>query len=395
MAAFRYRPKRLAVKPQSPTGQASETLALLRHGAKPEKPGSTESVIGGLPAGGRYAIVLGALVLIAVGLNQASTIFAPTFLALTLVLTLRPMSNWLLAHRVPGWLAVVISALVLLGLLLLLMYAVIYSLVQLSMTLPHYSDSFMNLYYWAIDQLAKWGVDISVLSGKLASMLDPGQVVSVLQALLGQLSSLGGALFLIVMIIVFMFMDMSVTAGRVEQLRRTRPHLLEALARFAKATRTYWVVTTVFGAIVAVIDYVALLAMGIPMALTWGIFAFVTNYIPNVGFILGLIPPALLALLEKGPAWALAVIIIYVVVNVVVQSGIQPKFTGHAVGINTTVSFVSLALWSTIIGAMGAILAVPLTLFFKALLVDSDPQAKWIDVFLRDNDKEIKEASAC
>ena len=79
----------------------------------------------------------------------------------------------------------------------------------------------------------------------------------------------------------------------------------------------------------------------------------------------------------------------------VVQSGIQPKFTGHAVGINTTVSFVSLALWSTIIGAMGAILAVPLTLFFKALLVDSDPQAKWIDVFLRDNDKEIKEASAC
>ena len=70
-----------------------------------------------------------------------------------------------------------------------------------------------------------------------------------------------------------------------------------------------------------------------PLAVTWGVLAFVTNYIPNIGFVLGLIPPALIALLDGGVGSAIAVIIIYRVINVIVQTIIQPRFTGDAVGI--------------------------------------------------------------
>ena len=83
-----------------------------------------------------------------------------------------------------------------------------------------------------------------------------------------------------------------------------------------------------FGLIVAVIDTAVLWAMGIPAAVLWGLLAFVTNYIPNIGFIIGLVPVAVLALLEGGVGLMLAVIAVYSVINLVIQSIIQPRVVG-------------------------------------------------------------------
>ena len=90
---------------------------------------------------------------------------------------------------------------------------------------------------------------------------------------------------------------------------------MEALAKFAYGIRQYLLVTTVFGFIVAVLDTIALAIMGIPLAITWGVLAFLTNYIPNVEFILGVVPPALLGLLTAGPGLMVAVVIVYCVLN--------------------------------------------------------------------------------
>jgi predicted PurR-regulated permease PerM len=109
-----------------------------------------------------------------------------------------------------------------------------------------------------------------------------------------------------------------------------------------------------------------------------GIAAFITNYIPNVGFVIGLVPPALLGLLEGGPQLMLLVIVVYTVLNFVIQTVIQPKFVGDAVGLSGTVTFLSLIFWSWVLGAVGALLAVPLSLLVKALLVDVDPRSAWL-----------------
>ena len=144
------------------------------------------------------------------------------------------------------------------------------------------------------------------------------------------------------------------------------------------------IVHTVVLALVA-----ALGVLGVPMAVTWGLRSFITNYIPNIGFFVGLIPPALLALVDSGPWTALWVIVAYVVLNFVIQTLIQPKFTGDAVGLNTTTTFLSLMFWSQVIGALGTILAVPLTLFVKAMLIDSDPRARWVSIFLSAGDNPV------
>jgi AI-2 transport protein TqsA len=124
--------------------------------------------------------------------------------------------------------------------------------------------------------------------------------------------------------------------------------------------------------------------MGIPAAALWGVLSFITNYVPNIGFVLGLIPPALLALLSGGWGDLIAVVVLYSVLNFVIQTLIQPRFIGDSVGLSTTVTFVALLFWGWVMGALGALLAIPLTLLVKALLVDVDPRGHWLDVLLRE-----------
>ena len=74
----------------------------------------------------------------------------------------------------------------------------------------------------------------------------------------------------------------------------------------------------------------------------------------------------------------LAVIVLYSVINFVIQSIIQPKFQADALGLTTTLTFLALVFWAWVLGPLGAILALPLTLLLKALFVDVDPRARWL-----------------
>ena len=82
------------------------------------------------------------------------------------------------------------------------------------------------------------------------------------------------------------------------------------------------------------------------------------------------------------------VIVVYSTINVVIQSIIQPRFIGDAVGLSATLTFLALVFWAWLLGPLGAILAVPLTLLVKAMLVDVDPQARWADALVRSSAKE-------
>jgi len=136
-------------------------------------------------------------------------------------------------------------------------------------------------------------------------------------------------------------------------------------------------VAAIFGLIVAAIDGVALYVIGVPGAFVWAVLAFVTNFIPNIGFVIGLIPPALIGLLEGGPKMMVVVIVMYCLVNLVIQSIIQPRVVGESVGLTPTLTFLSLVFWAWLLGPLGALLAVPLSLLLKAVLVEVDPKFSW------------------
>ena len=70
---------------------------------------------------------------------------------------------------------------------------------------------------------------------------------------------------------------------------------------------------------------------------------------------IGVVPPALLALLEGGPQLMIIVIVAYSVINFVIQSIIQPKFVSDAVNLSLTLTFLSLVFWAFVIGPLGAV----------------------------------------
>ena len=184
-------------------------------------------------------------------------------------------------------------------------------------------------------------------------------------------------LFFLVTVLLFMAFDTNSTRRGLAVLGDRFPDPVAALANFAHGTRSYMGVSAGFGFIVAVIDGVALWIMDIPGAFVWAVLAFVTNFIPNIGFVIGVIPPALIALLDSGPGLMVAVIVVYSVVNFLIQSVIQPRIVGDAVGLAPTLTFLSLVFWTWVVGPLGALLAVPLSLLTKALLVEADPRARW------------------
>lgn len=331
------------------------------------------------------AVVAAALVVAVAGLNAVSSIFAPAFLALTLVLAGRPLQQRLVHDR---WHPLAASAVVLLGLyalLLALVLATAFAVVQLSGALPRYVDEFRRLYQGALGWAGDRGADVGSVDEILAGV----DLVALAGDLLDYLGGASSQVVLVVMVMFFLSLDLSVVRRRARRLESARPRLAAALEDFAGRVRTYWVVSTIFGLVVAALDVVALMILGVPLALTWGILAFVTNYIPNIGFVLGLLPPAVLALLEGDIATMVWVVVTYSVINFTLQSLIQPKFVGDAVGLNPTVTFLSLVFWSFVVGPLGAILAVPLTLFFQSLFITTDPRAGWLNVFLESDGRDV------
>lgn len=315
------------------------------------------------------------------GLREYASIVAPLMLTANLFIAAFPIQTWLIRLGVPRVLAQTALALTVFAILGVFFYSLSWSIVALIAELPRYQAQFWSLYQEIVQLLTQFGVTEAQVLDQL-SQVSPANFASILRGALGQVTGFLTVIVVLVTMIFMMVIDAGTFAARDGVLQRHQPLVWHSVADFVVGVRRYWVVSTVFGLIVAVIDTIGLMVLDVPLPIVWGILAFLTNYLPNVGFIIGLVPPALMALLANGPVTALIVVVFYSVVNFVIQSIIQPKFNGDAVGVTATVALLSLLLWSSVLGAMGALLALPMTLLAKALLVDHDPQLRWLNAFI-------------
>lgn len=340
--------------------------------------------MGGLPRALVVLLGAAAVVVVVAGIKAIAWLIAPAFMALIIVIAVAPVQGWLRRRGFPPWATTLVLIVCVYGVLLVLALGVIISIARLGTELPQYAAKSDALVTSVTDELAKFGVGPDQLKQATGS-LNLGKLAGLVGAVLASVAGLATNLVFLLALLLFLSVESRGADDRLAAIAADRPRVTEALTHFAWGTRQYLLVTTVFGFIVAVLDTIALWLLGIPLPITWGLLSFITNYIPNIGFVIGVIPPALLGLLTGGPQLMVAVILVYCVLNVVIQSIIQPRFIGDAVGLSVTVTFVALIFWAWLLGPLGAILAIPLTLLAKDLLVDIDPRAKWADALLRDS----------
>lgn len=350
---------------------------------------STETREHGLPRAVVVLLAAAALTIALAGVRSIGGIIGPSFLALVLVITVHPWRDWLERKGLPRWAASVFVVFVTYVIILAITLSLVVAVGRLAVLVPHYSGRFDSL----VNDVSTWlqhrGVGQAQVE-KVAKSLDIGKLVSAATSILGAVLSVLQNLFFIALVLIFMTFDTPGVLAGLKAAKRARPDLIGAMENFASGARSYMMVSSVFGFIVAVIDTAALAIMGIPGAFVWGVLSFVTNFIPNIGFVVGLVPPAVLGLLEGGPTEMIVVIVIYSVANLVVQTIIQPRFVGDAVGLSTTLTFLSLAFWAWALGALGALLAVPLSLLVRSLLVEADPDARWLLPLISGRPDEIE-----
>ena len=381
----RFLPRPTAAGAGTPAEPASENLT----GTTPPDPalGSTTveapSILPSIPRWVLLLVGLAAATIAIAGLRAVAWLVAPVFLALVVVVALAPVQGWLRRIGVPRWLATTVLLVLVWAVLLAFVALLVVSAAQLAALLPDYTDQAEALLNDVVTELNTAGLVSGQLSD-LIGQIEYGQIVGLATGLLSQLLGAASTLVLLLSALVFMAIESSGFPRRMALVGEERPHLPVALTLFTQGTRSYLLVSTVFGAIVAVGDWIALSIIGVPAAAMWGLLAFVTNYVPNIGFVLGVVPPALLGLLAGGWGELVAIVIVYSLLNFVVQTLVQPRFVGDSVGLSMTVTFIALLFWGWVLGALGALLAIPLTLLVKALMVDVDPHGHWLDTLLRE-----------
>jgi len=336
---------------------------------------------------------LAGAVVVSFGIAAIAEIFVWSFFALVLTICFYPLRSWLERHGIKRGVATVAVILAVVALLGVFAFAFFFSFAQFLALLPEYTD---ELQTWASNVgawLSSLGLGQQQID-EISTWFDPGKVLDVIGSVVGSAAGFVTAAVILLTMLMLMAMDSSPVRTLVRELYPRRPLLATAAFAYTIGVRRYMVVTTFLGVAQGVINWIALVLLGVPGAALWGVLAFLCSFIPNVGYFIAIIPPIVFGALVGGWPLVLAVIVVYGVINAVVQSLVQPRVVGNAVALSQSITFFSVLFWAVVLGPMGAILAIPLTLLVRMLLVDSNPNMTWTRAALGDFDeaKKVMEA---
>ncbi|MGO4594540.1 AI-2E family transporter [Leifsonia sp. 2TAF2] len=365
---------------QPPAPKTRRRWPLRRRHARPAPPPAptdpdAELGTGGIGRGLRILLGLAAAVVVSFGMGAIGGILAPTLLALILTICAQPVRVWLERHGTPQGVATGAVGLTLFALLAGFMAVLWVATAQFVGMLPQYKPQLEQLGAQFSAWLQSIGVGPQQVQ-EIKSGFNPTALLSFFSGLFGNALGLVTLLVIVLTMLILMPADAAYTPTLLRQLKPVRPNLVFAISGFAVSVRRYMVVTTLLGIAQGVINGVALYLLGVPAALLWGLLSFLCSFIPNVGYFIAIVPPLVFGYLTGGWPTVIWVIIVYGIINAVIQSVIQPKVVGNAVSLSQTLTFFCVLFWAVVLGPIGAILAVPITLLVRAVLVDSDPRAR-------------------
>ena len=310
------------------------------------------------------ALVVGAAVVVAgAGLEHfAGLVVLVAFSALIAILA-RRLQLSLLSRGAPPWLALTVTVVAIVAMLAVLFGAAVASV---AVVVTRLVDDAARISATIDDLLGQFEAVSGSASGSLPGF-DPGALLGAAKSLLASVSGSVTTLAMTVLIVTYLLLD----ADRLRE-RMLRATSAAAVARYdalANELVTYIRVRAVLGGAAAIADTVLLLALGVPSALLWGVVSFLFSFVPNLGFIVALVPPTVIALFELGPIPAVAVVAGYVAINLLFDYVIQPRMMQADLDLSPMIVILTIIVWTALIGPMGALLAVPLTIAVRAALV--------------------------
>jgi predicted PurR-regulated permease PerM len=246
---------------------------------------------------------------------------------------------------------------------------------EFSAKLPFYQERLSNLQNEALVLLQTW--DIPLDPALLADAFPLGSLLTLAGSALRSLGSVLSNGFLIILTVIFILAE---ATSFYPKLRAVLTHPERDLAHFGRVTGTmnrYIAIKTSVSLFTGVMVTAFLWALDVDFPVLWGLVALLLNFIPTIGSIIAGIPPVLLALVQLGPTEAGLVVLGFFLVNTIVGNILEPRYMGKGLGLSALVVFVSLIFWGWLLGPVGMLLSVPLTMSAKIAL-EANPNTAWI-----------------
>lgn len=345
-------------------------------------------------------ITAAALVIIMAGLRSISdAVLNPLLLALFITVIVSPVMSW---GKRRGLSPAFTIILVLLGLVFLAMIAVALlgtALQQFLRQLPEYTDLLSEQEQVLIQWLDSHGF-AGELQGK-NHLFDPSAAASLLSQFINGLISLLGKSVIIIVLVGFMLAEIAWLPGKIRSASRDSERTMNRAALIAQNIRKYIAIKTQVSLLTGVLIYLGTSFLGVPSPIVWGFMAFLLNYIPNIGSIIASIPAIAIAYLspqgihfaglnlELGSgATALLTAGLYICVNQLFGSFIEPRWQGRGLGLSPLVVFISLLFWGWMLGPIGMLVSAPLTMAVKIALEGYD-DSRWLSILLGGNPDSV------
>ena len=329
-----------------------------------------------------------ALVIIIAGLKIGAPIINPILMAVFFsVIILHPI-NWLKKKGVNGVLSTLIVSFGLLVIFFGIGGAVTKSIMEFSQNLPSYKKELNDITSSSITLLNGYGIDVS--SDSVTSSFNPGSAFGYVTKFIGSIGGVFGQIVLLILVAAFIIGESTSFPVKLKVILKNPVVSLDNITSIAKNIRYYLGIKTVTGLIGGVSVVTLLFIMNIQYAIVWGVLVLLMRYIPNIGSIIAAIPIMLFVLIQDGLTGVIYFGIAYGIINFIIGQIIEPKFLAKGMNLSTLAVFLSLVFWGWILGNVGMLLAVPITMAIKISL-ETRENSRWIAIMLG-SEKSAEEA---
>jgi len=318
----------------------------------------------------RYMVGAAAFVVIVAGMKAASSILIPFLLAAFLAVISAPSLFWMKRKGVPPGLALLAVVLMITGVVIVVLAGVTTSIAAFSQNLPGYQTGLQEKTHELALSLERIGFDLP--DNALQRYFNPGLAMRMVQNLFTALTGVLSNIFLILLTVIFILLESSGFQTKLRALSADPDTSVEQFDVIAENLKRYVAIKTTTSFVTGLLLMIWLAVIGVDCPLVWGLLAFLLDFVPSVGAISAAIPPVLLALVVGGPGMAGLAALGFAVVNVGIGNGIEPKFLGEGLGLSTLVVFLSLLFWGWVLGPVGMLLAVPITMAAKIVLENNE-----------------------
>ncbi len=327
----------------------------------------------------KLLIVLTCLVIIVTGCREAASLLVEILLSIFIASICAPFLFWLQRHKVPSLVALMLIMFVVFLMAVPLVIFMGNSITEFARRIPAYQVQLRETVAHYLHWFDRFGVDLS--ADAIYQYFNPGTAMRLASNILVILRGIFTSTFFILLTVSFILLE---TAGFPHKLAAAFRDSSDTLTRFEQIftnINRYMVIKTLTSLATGVILALMLYVIGVDFFLLWGLMAFLLNFVPTIGSFIAAIPAVLLTFIQFGMVEVMVVCFGYLVVNTVIGSFIEPRLFGKEIGLSALVVFLSLVFWGWVLGPIGMLLSVPLTMIVKIAL-EASADTRWMAVLL-------------